>query len=287
MGNQSRHLEQLRAINEAFPSPTGSIAERSPFPQFGRIQLVDNGGTGNYNGLSAKLTKRYSSGLTYMFGYTWSKTLDTGSSIRTHDGDTLFPQNSGCRDCEYGLSSFHVAHRLVNSVLWDLPFGRGRMRNIENPVLNAIAGGWQVGSILSWQTGFPITVQFGQDVSRTGAGFDRPNATGIDPNDIAERTTARFFNTAAFQIQPTGTYGNVGRNTLIGPEIFQFDASLLKNFNFTENQYLQFRFEAFNALNHPNWGNPSVNITNPSAFGTIGNTRGNMRQLQLALKYVF
>ena len=76
---------------------------------------MDNGGTGNYNGLSVKLTKRYSSGLTYLFGYTWSKTLDTGSAIRTHDGDTLFPQNSGCRACEYGLSSFHMAHRLVTS----------------------------------------------------------------------------------------------------------------------------------------------------------------------------
>jgi hypothetical protein len=286
VGSQIRHLEGLRAVNEATPSPTGSIAERSPFPEFGRIQLVDNGGVGNYNGLSAKLTKRFSGGLTYLLGYTWSKTMDTSSAIRNHDGDTLFPQNSGCRSCEYGLSSFHTAHRVVSSVLFDMPFGKGRPHGIENPILNAIAGGWQVGSILTMQTGFPITVQFGQDVSRTGAGFDRPNATGIDPNDIAERTPNRFFNTGAYVLQPSGTYGNVGRNTLIGPGIFNFDGSLLKNFNVTESQYVQFRFEGFNVLNHPNWGNPNVNITN-AAFGTIGGTRGNMRQLQLALKYVF
>jgi hypothetical protein len=287
VGNVSRHVEQLRAVNEAIPSPTGSIASRSPFPEFGRIQLVDNGGVANYNGLSAKLTKRYSSGLTYLIGYTWSKTLDTGSSIRTHDGDTLFPQNSYCRSCEYGLSSFHVAHRFTSSVLYDLPFGKGRQVDIENPIANALAGGWQVGGILAAQTGFPITVQYGQDRSNTGAGFDRPNATGIDPNDSGERTTARFFNTDAFVLQPFGSHGNVGRNTLIGPAVFNFDASLLKNFTFTERTYLQFRFEAFNAFNHPNWGNPSVNITNPASFGTIGSTRGNMRQLQLALKLVF
>jgi hypothetical protein len=287
VGNVSRHVEQLRAVNEAIPSPTGSIASRSPFPEFGRIQLVDNGGVANYNGLSFKLTKRYSSGLTYLLGYTWSKTLDTGSSIRTHDGDTLFPQNSYCRSCEYGLSSFNVGHRFTSSVLYDLPFGKGRPKGIENPVLNAVAGGWQVGGILAAQTGFPITVQYGQDRSNTGAGFDRPNATGIDPNDIGERTTSKFFNTDAFVLQPFGSHGNVGRNTLIGPKIFNFDASLLKNFMFTEQHYLQFRFEAFNALNHPNWGNPSVNITNPASFGTIGSTRGNMRQLQLALKFVF
>ncbi len=80
---------------------------------------------------------------------------------------------------------------------------------------------------------------------------------------------------------------NVGRNTLIGPGVFNLDGSLLKNFYFLESKYLQFRFEAFNALNHPNWGNPSVNITNANSFGTIGGTRGNMRQLQLALKLVF
>jgi carboxypeptidase family protein len=293
LGNQLRHIEQLRAVNEAFPSPTGSIASRSPFPEFGRIQLVDNGGIGNYNGFSVKLTKRYSSGLTYLLGYTWSKTMDTGSAIRTHDGDTLFPQNSGCRACEYGLSSFNTAHRLVTSTLYDLPFGKGRTHSIENPVLNGIAGGWQVGGIVTWQTGFPITMVFGRDQSNTGAGFDRPNATGVSPNDIANRTTERYFNTLAFALPAFGSYGNVGRNTLIGPGIFRVDASLLKNFNFTENTYLQFRFEAFNATNHPNWGNPNTTITDDTRyngngnFGRITGTRGDMRDLQLALKFVF
>jgi hypothetical protein len=293
LGNQIRHLEALRAINEATPAPTGTIASRSPFPQFGRIQLVDNGGYGNYNGFSAKLTKRYSSGVTYLVSYTWSKTMDTGSAIRTHDGDTLFPQNSGCRSCEYGLSSFHTAHRLVSSALYDLPFGRGRSRNIENGFANAVFGGWQVGGIMTMQTGFPITMVYGRDQSNTGAGFDRPNATGISPNDIAERTTERYFNTLAFELQPFGSYGNVGRNTLIGPGIFRLDASMLKNFNFTESTYLQFRFEAFNATNHPNWANPNQNIFDDRRYGGNGNfgritgTRGDMRQLQLALKFVF
>jgi hypothetical protein len=292
MGNQMRHLEALRAVNEATPGPTGSIASRSPFPEFGRIQLVDNGGYGNYNGLSAKLTRRYNAGLTYLIGYTWSKTMDTGSAIRTHDGDTLFPQNSGCRTCEYGLSSFHTAHRLTASTLYDLPFGRGRAHNIENPVANALAGGWQISSIVTYQTGFPITMQYGRDQSNTGAGFDRPNATGISPKRD-NPTTEQFFNTLAFELQPFGSYGNVGRNTLIGPGIFRLDASMLKNFNFTESTYLQFRFEAFNATNHPNWGNPNNNIFDDRRYGGNGNfgritsTRGDMRDLQLALKFVF
>lgn len=287
-GSQLRHLEQLLAVNEAIPGPQSiPIAQRSPFPEFGRIQLVDNGGYGSYNSLAAKLTKRYSAGLTYLFGYTWSKTLDTGSAIRTHDGDTLFPQNSYCRNCDYGLSSFHTAHRFVSSTLYDLPIGRGRSVGIENPILNGIVGGWQAGAIITAQTGFPVTVTVGGlDQSKTGGGFDRPNATGISPY-LSTTSTSAYYNLAAFQVQPEGTFGNVGRNTLIGPGIFNFDASLHKDFNITEQHRLEFRWEAFNALNHPNWSTPNTNANDRINFGTITGTRTNMRQMQFALKYVF
>ena len=286
LGNQSHHIEQLRAVNEEIPGTTGHV-ERTPYPEFGRIQLVDSGGNGNYHGFSTKVTKRFSAGLTYLFSYTWSKAIDTGSAIRTHDGDTLFPQNSYCRACERALSSYHTAHRAVGSILYDLPVGKGRPVDVQNGILNTIVGGWQVGSILAWQTGFPITVSTGTDQSNTGAGFDRPNATGQDPYlPSDQRTTGRWFNTNAFVRQPFGTFGNVGRNTLIGPRIFNWDASILKNFNFTERHYLQFRFEAFNAPNHPNWSNPNTN-RNSAAFGSIGGTRTSMRQLQFGLKFVF
>lgn len=287
-GSQLRHLEQLIAVNEALPGPQNvPIAQRSPFPEFGRIQLVDNGGLGKYNAFSAKLTKRYSSGLTYLFGYTWSKATDTGSAIRTHDGDTLFPQNSYCRNCEYGLSSFHASSRFVSSTLYDLPFGKGRPVPIGNRLLNALAGGWQLGGILTAQTGFPITVTIGGlDQSKTGGGFDRPNATGVSPY-LASPNTFRYFNLAAFAVQPEGTFGNVGRNTVIGPGLFNFDASLIKSFAFTERQHLQFRWEVFNGVNHPNWSNPNVNANDRANFGSITGTRSNMRQMQFALKYVF
>jgi hypothetical protein len=286
VGNQSHHLEQLRAVNEEIPGTTAH-AERVPYPEFGRIQLVDNSGNANYHGLSGKLTKRYISGLTYLVSYTWSKTIDTGSAIRTHDGDTLFPQNSYCLACERGLSSFHVGHRFVTSVLYDLPVGRGRSLDVQNPILNGIVGGWQVGSIIAYQTGFPITVSTGTDQANTGGGFDRPNATGIDPVlPRSQQTTERFFNIDAFVRQPFGSFGNVGRNTLIGPRLLNWDAAAHKNFNITERQYVQFRWEAFNAMNHPNWGNPNTS-RNSAGFGTISGTRTSMRQMQLALKYVF
>lgn len=289
LGSVSRKLESLRAVNEAIPGETGSVISRSPYPTFGRIQLLDNGGRGNYNSLGVKLTKKYSNGFSGLLSYTYAKSIDETSGIRVNDGDTLFPQNSYCMRCERALSTFDTRHRMTTSLLYDLPIGRGRKIGIDNGFLNALAGGWQVGSIVTLSTGFPLTVVSGRDQSNTGAGFDRPlYNSGIDPN-MANRDPSRWYNPAAYSLQPFGTFGNVGRNTLISPSIFIWDFSSLKNFNmgFAEGHIMQFRFEAFNLPNHPNWGNPDMNAGNPATFGVIGGTRGNMRNLQLALKYIF
>jgi len=152
----------------------------------------------------------------------------------------------------------------------------------------ALAGGWQLSSILTLQTGFPVTVTNGLDSSNTGAIFDRPNSTGRNAElPRGQQDPRRFFDTSAFTINLPGTHGNVGRNTLMSPRIRGWDFSALKNFYlFSEGRYLQFRLEAFNFPNHPNWGNPNTNISS-AAFGQITGTRGNMRNLQLALKLVF
>lgn len=289
LGSVSRRVENLRAMNEALPAPrsTGlSVPQRSPFPNFGRIQLVDNGGTGNYNSLAAKYTKRFAQGLTYLMSYTYSKSLDTGSAIRTLGGDTLFPQNSYCRRCEYARSSYDTRQRFVTSFLYELPVGRGKGWNIENGFANAVLGGWQIGSIVTLQTGFPFTFTQSGDPSNTGGQFDRPMATGVPLFGGFEQNASNWFNRAAFSRTVDGTFGNVGRNTGDSPGITAWDFSMLKDFSFTERHRLQFRFEAFNFLNHPILGNPDSNISSAS-FGTIAGTRSNMRNLQLALKYIF
>ncbi len=298
LGSISRHLESLRAVNEAIPGTTPAL-QRTPFAEFGRIQLVDAGANGNYNGASAKLTKRFSAGLTYLLSYTWSKSIDEASGIRTHNGDTLFPQNSYCLRCERGLSIFNTASRFVSSVLYDIPVGRGRQVDISNRFLDAAIGGWQIGSILTYQSGFPLTISANaRDTSNIGAGFDRPNAVAgqnpVLPRD--QQNTQNFFNVAAFAPQVFGAFGNVGRDTMVGPRIFNVDGSLIKDIRFMESKYLQFRWEMFNAINHPNWGDPNTNFFSgrqtdgsyaPNGFGSIGGTRTSMRQMQFGLKLVF
>jgi hypothetical protein len=290
IGSVSRRLEMLRAFNEAYPTadPTLSVAIRSPYPELGRIQEVDGSAKANYNSLSVKLQRRFSKGLTYMTGYTWSKSVDDGSAIRVHDTDVLFPQSSYNLHAQRGLSSFHQSHRAVTSVLYDLPVGRGRRFLNRGGAADAIVGGWELGSIFTLQTGFPMTVtDGGKDQSNTGITYDRPNATGqyaILPGGV--RNPQRWFNTDAFKLQPFGTFGTAGRNTVITPGSVQWDFSVHKEFRVLEGQALQFRFEAFNFPNHANWGNPDNAITN-SSFGTITSTRTNMREMQVALKYTF
>jgi hypothetical protein len=298
LGSQGHRLERLITENLPYPSPTGSVVSREPAPEFGNIQLMAGVVNSNYHSLSAKLTRRMSAGFTFLAGYTFSKSIDDGSGIRTLGTDQLKPQNGICVSCERGLSIFDTRHRFVASVLYELPIGKGHTW-LNSGIASTLLGGWQLGSIWTISTGFPLNVSDGKDQSNTGHGYDRPNSLGINPN-LSNPSTGEWFNVQAFALQPLGTYGNAGRNVVTGPGIFDIDFSTLKNFNFTERAYLQFRFEAFNVLNHPNFGDPNMAISNATlvsgipipgsgSFGTITSTRSgiDMRELQFSLKLIF
>jgi hypothetical protein len=284
IGSVSRHLESYRGVSAAVPGP-GTIASRSPYPNWGLLVSVENGGRGNYNALGTKLTKRYSSGLTALLSYTWSKSIDTTSGIRTSDSDSLFSQDGRCMFCDRGLSAFDNRHRMVLSGLWDVPFGKGRKVALKNPFLDAIAGGWQVGGITTWRSGFPINPSAGQNRANTNINTDRPDATG-QPVSLDNPTTAKWFNTAAFTLQPIYQFGNAARNSIPGPAGFILDSNVQKNFRVKERHELQFRWESYNLLNHPVWGFPNANLSSPG-FGQITSTAVAMRQMQFALKYTF
>jgi hypothetical protein len=196
----------------------------------------------------------------------------------------LFAQTSYCYKCEYARSVSDTPHRFVATVLYEVPFGKGKQM-FNHGLGDAVLGGWEISSLVTVQSGFPLTALVGKDQSNTGVGFDRPNASGL-PSATSNPTTGQWFNTAAYTLQPLGSFGNAGRNTITGPGIFQWDFSTLKNFRFAETRYLQFRFESFNAPNHPNWADPTTTLINPN-FGKITSTRAAMRELQFALKLIF
>ena len=285
LGSRSYRLERMFDWNETIPGVTGSVQSRKPYPEFTKLQEIGNVAEAKYNSLAVKLTRRLQNGFSLLGGYTLSKSTDNGSGIRTLNGDTLFPQDSFCLECEWALSIFDVRHRFVSSVLYELPFGAGKPY-LSDGLGGALLGGWQISAIISISSGFPRNVTVGTDRSNTGGGQDRPDATG-EPVELpsSERTVQRWFNTNAYVMQPAGTWGDVGRNTVTGPGITSVDASLIRNFRIGQNSF-QFRLEAFNALNQPVWGDPTTVLTNPT-YGQITTTRRPMREIQIGLKFIF
>jgi hypothetical protein len=303
LGSVSHHLYGFWNQNEGIPSPTGTAASHLPFPAFNFIQSVEDMGNGEYNSFAVKVNKRFTSGFSLLTAFTHAVSIDDTSNIRIQGYDTLFPQNSYCIRCERGLSSFDTRNRLVISPLYELPVGKGKPLNINNSVANAIVGGWQVGGIFTVQGGIPQTITIGGiDRSVTQSGYDRPIASGPS-SSISNPSPNGWYNPAAFVEGPLGQFGNVGRDTAIAPGVFAINAEVHKNFRIPvkEGHQVQFRAEAFNLLNHPNFGTPNANIlagaqtpgqpaTYPHlGFGTINTlaTGIPMRQLQLGLKYTF
>jgi hypothetical protein len=290
-GAQHRRVQMLQNRNAPIPGTT-NILLRRPAPEYGFQQIVVGGGYGDYNGLGVKYTYRASAGFTANAGYTWSKAMDNSSAIRGTTAD-ITPQDNRCLDCEYGFSAYNTPHRFVLSTIYPLPFGKGQRFANTSAIANQFVGGWQVGTILTWQSGRPINTAAGYDAPGTGSfGDPRLNTNGGNPNRPSEkRTTESWWNVGAFYYTAPGTFGNIDRNRLIGPSQATWDFSVLKDFFILEGHRLQFRFEAFNFPNHPNWGNPGAawgrNALQPDVgFGRI-RTTGTMRQLQFGLKYVF
>ena len=304
LGSVSHHLAGFMNQNEGVPNGgIGTATSRLPFQNFGYIQSVEDMGNAVYNSLALKITKRFSGGFSMTTAYTYARSIDDTSAIRIQGYDTLFPQNSYCIRCERGLSSFDTRHRLVVAPLYELPVGKGKLLNIDNRVANALVGGWQVGGILMLQSGIPQTITIGGlDQSRTNSTYDRPDSTGIG-TAIDNPTPNGWYNRGAFVENAVGRFGNTGRNTATAPGVYAINAEVHKNFvmPYNEHHQVQFRAEAFNLLNHPNFGGPQANILSGAqspgqpataphvGFGTINTlaTGISMRQLQLGLKYTF
>jgi len=310
-GVQDRKLQNQYNADAGIPGVTAAQS-RVPFPMYSSgLELTEGYGRGNYNGMSTKLSQRYSSGLTTLVAFTWSKALDNGSAIRGTTGDQ-YPENPYCAiKCEYGPSGFNTPLRLVTSVLYELPFGQGKQFLNHTGAVNHIVGGWQLTTIFTAQSGRPLnTVSWDAGGQVIQPNSNRLNSTGISPY-AANPGPNGYFNIAAFSntvaatcvgtVTPgcyNGTFGNIQRNSLIGPSTWDADFSVFKNILIREGWNLQLRMEAFNVFNHPAMGNPNVSWGGSSqtpapTFGLIRDTTTavgtayTMRQIQVAMKFTF
>jgi hypothetical protein len=297
VGSRGVHLPGSQNMNQPAPG------QPAPYPQFGSsVSMISNSRDSTYNSLQVKIEKRSAEGGSFLASYTYSRCIDNGSSLFGALGGGTTPQYALNLAAERGLCNFNTNQRFVASYIYELPIGKGH-QFLNKGVTGYLLSHWQLSGILTLQSGQPFTVQRGvpQSFTQPTGGTDRPNVAGnplvagtIAGNPACAAPTeiggpSMWFNPCAFIAAP-GTFGNNGRDNLLGPAYYNLDFSLLKDFSITERQRLQFRAEAFNLLNHPLFDLPTNNFDSAN-FGKIlsANAYGTRppRQIQLGLKYIF
>lgn len=284
VGNLGRRLYNSYDANQPIPSAAALNTRRPYFsvaPNLAGVSYFVSDGLSSYYAGQLTVDKRLGKGLSGLVGYSWAHAID--NVVLEFGGGAAGPQPQDPRNlrAERGNSTIDLRHRLTASYLWELPFGKGKAFLNYGGVTNFILGGWQMNGILTVQTGQPFSPVL--QTSTTNGTGSRPNVTG---KVSYPRTLQRWFDPSVFVSPAAFTYGNASRNSLFGPGRTNWDASIFKNFVIHEQVRFEFRAEAFNLLNHPQFGLPNQNIGN-AQVGTITSIVGNPRQLQMGLRFQF
>jgi len=278
VGSRGWDLTAQPRTNTAAPGSYTNLQAATPYPRFGTINLYQSLGRDWYNGLQMKLEKRYSQGLTYLFSYAFSRDISEFGNDSTAQPTPYAPKRY-----DQGISPNERRHILSISGILELPFGRGKRFGGNIPrVLNVVAGGWQISALYRFTAGAPLTPVVSGATLGNGVNA-RPNIVG-NPR-LPNPSDKLWFNPGAFVAPARYQFGACAPGAIIGPALHVLDAGLMKNFNFGEKKYLQFRWEMFNALNEVNLGNPVTTI----GLATTGQitSAGDPRIMQVGLKFVF
>ena len=272
--------------------PTITVAQLlKPYPQYTTVSLYrSNVGNTYYRGLTAKLEQRFTRGLSYSVSYTRSRLMDDASSV--FDASVLtgpvanYPvADSFNRRLERDYSTGDIPHVFVASAVWEVPAGCGRAHELHG-VLGTLANDWAVSGFVTLQSGVPVAVTQTTNFNAfAGFGTQRPNLAGDPELPADERTTARWFNTAAFAIAPQFTLGSASRNPVRGPSYRNVDLAVSRRVPVSTGLSVDLRVEVFNLLNTPPFGSPNV-VAGAANFGTI-TTAGDPRVMQLGVKLRF
>ncbi|HVW85398.1 MAG TPA: TonB-dependent receptor, partial [Bryobacteraceae bacterium] len=269
---------------------TPGVATR--YPQLNQMLYSSQAGWSDFNALNLKLERRFANGFQLLMAETWAKSIDTDSA-GSFGSPNLNPANF---QLDKGPSDFDIRHRFVTSVVYELPFGKGKrfLGNIGR-VPDLLVGGWQLNTIAYWQTGNQRSVS---STNLTGISYvtQRADATGIAPGskfgnivpgqDFGGANTARYwFNPAAFSPTLPLKFGTSGRDIITAPSWTNFDISAFKNFTITESVILQFRAEAFDAFNNVKFFPPDMSVVSPT-YATL-QSADRPRVMQLALRLTF
>lgn len=307
-GSRGYHLQRAHLINNAAPGP-GPIQPRRPYKTVtflpgtsfsgdnpenfaitsdtfpvSAINYLENSANSWYDAGWIDVRREFQPGVTFLANYTWSKSLTDAADFRSAMMQPAIPQNNSDLAAEKGLNGMDVPQRFVASVVYYLPGWK------KSTFLSHLTSGWSLGSIFSAESGMPFTVSVFGDTANAGTLLGqnpiRANVTGAPAFPARTRTTAEWFNPSAFAAPPPYTFGNAGVNTVFGPGFVDLDQAVQRQFMITERVRFTLRAEAFNALNHSNWGEPN-NYVNTPQFGTITMAQGPGREIQLSGRISF
>ena len=302
VGSRGNGLMILGDYNQAVPNSAATnltLQARRPNQSFGLIQIAYGGGFLTYHALQAKLEKRFSKGIYLLNSFTFSKAIDNASGhLETANGDNS-RVNFRALSAEKGVAGYNQPFNNTSTLLYELPFGKGKRFGASwNKATDLAFGGWRLSGINTMNSGSPVNLNYSpaSDFSVSGSPTYRPNVLGDPVLPESRRTSVPLFvqylnnstGSDATVLVPTDRsqpFGNAGRNTVVGFGLYQLDLGLHKDFALTERFKLSFRTEAFNALNRTNFSAPNATRSSGS-FGQINSTYP-ARQLQFALKLLF
>lgn len=311
LGAWGKKLDRSRLANNAPPGP-GPIQPRRPFQTISfvpgtelprslptvsltfpvsAINVLENSARSSYNSGWALMKRRFSGGLSLLASYTFSKSLTDAPAFRSPAMESEVPQNSSDLRQEWGLAGCDIRHRFVMSLLYKLPLTSERRSGFFGWMKYLLAD-WHLAVIHQQQSGFPFTIGVFGDTANAGSLLNinpiRANVVaGVSPRlPSSQRSADRWFNTRAFTTPPAFTFGNVGRNTMIGPSLNKTDIALQRQFPLGEAKQIEFRAEFFNAFNRTNLGIPERFVNTPQ-FGTITMAATSARQIQFVARLRF
>jgi hypothetical protein len=282
MGSWTLGADNATVRNVPEPGP-GSIQQRRAIPELGPIRSIRFDGRSIYHGLTFKAEQRLRNHYSYSVSYTLSSSTDDASSPGATESETNVPQN--VRNIfdetgEWAHSSFDHRHLFVAGGTYEVPlFGAGGLAEI-------LAGGWRLNAVVQAQSGAPFTVNLGVDQANIGAGpAQRPDQLANPNLPSGDRTSERWFDTAAFALPAPFTFGSAPRNSVIGPGLFNVDLAIAKTFEVAGTQRLELRWEVFNALNTTNFDLPNRIFGTPN-FGRVFSAK-TPREMQFGVKFTF
>jgi hypothetical protein len=253
-----------------------TLANPAAGAYYSQMTIADDGISSHYEGLLTSIEHRFARQYTLLANYTWSKCMGIAPVTSLSTGVIENPYNVRA---DYGPCTYDSTHLFNASAIYMSQYGHGGL-------LSHLLSNWSFAPLFRYQSGLPVNPTTGKDNSLTGVGLDRPDVVStVAYTNVAHGLRYQYLNPNLFVANALGTFGNAGHNSLRGPGLFDIDLAVSRQFPVKERFSLQVRAEAFNVLNHPNFGSPNANVSS-SSFGQI-TSASDPRILQGSIKLVF